>query len=96
MPNLRVYILQCADNSLYTGVTNNIERRIDEHNSGYNESGYTYVRRPVTLKWISDELPPETAIALEKKLKRWSNKKKQAIIEGKWDELVSLSKKKFD
>ncbi len=95
MPNLRVYILQCADKTFYIGVTNNIERRLKEHNSGYSETSYTFSRRPVTLRWISDEMPPQSAIELEKKLKRWSHKKKMALIDGQWDELVILSKKKF-
>ena len=44
-----VYILECKNGYLYTGVTNNIERRLIEHNEGLNKDCYTYKRRPVQL-----------------------------------------------
>ena len=49
-----VYILKCSDDSFYTGITNNIERRINEHNSGYNEESYTYSRLPVELVYYEE------------------------------------------
>lgn len=48
-----LYILECSDGSLYTGVTKNIERRLAQHNAG-TASKYTRVRRPVTLKYIEE------------------------------------------
>ena len=47
-----VYILLCSDGSYYTGVTKDVERRIEEHNEGFAEDSYTYIRRPVELKYI--------------------------------------------
>ena len=44
-----VYIVKCSDNSYYTGVTNDLESRINEHNDGLNPESYTYKRRPVEL-----------------------------------------------
>ena len=42
MKRYYVYILKCSDNSYYTGFTNNIERRLNEHNSGINKEYYTF------------------------------------------------------
>jgi len=47
----KVYILHCADNTLYTGITTDIERRINEHNSSAKGARYTRARRPVTLAY---------------------------------------------
>jgi putative endonuclease len=46
-----VYILQCSDKSLYTGCTNDLEKRIIEHNSSKKGAKYTKARRPVILKY---------------------------------------------
>ena len=46
-----VYILKCNDDSYYTGVTNNLERRIQEHNKSSTKSSYTFSRRPLILVW---------------------------------------------
>lgn len=47
-----VYILECHDGSYYTGMTNNLERRLEEHNAGFNPGCYTYARRPLELKYF--------------------------------------------
>lgn len=55
MPNIHnyfVYILECADGSYYVGVTNDLEIRIEQHNSGYDAKAYTFTRRPVILSII--------------------------------------------
>jgi len=44
------YILLCADNSYYIGITNNLEKRIEQHIEGINRRSYTFKRRPVILK----------------------------------------------
>lgn len=49
--NWKVYILHCADNTLYTGITTDIDRRIHEHNNGVKGARYTRSRRPVTLAY---------------------------------------------
>ena len=84
------YILECADGSYYTGVTNDIQRRLWEHETGH-VPGYTHSRRPVTLVWCSDEIDIITAIQTEKQIKGWRREKKGALIEGDIDALPELS-----
>jgi len=89
-----VYILLCNDNSYYTGITNNLERRIQEHENGTDPSSYTCKRLPVKL--VFHELFPDVnqAIALEKQIKGWKRSKKEAIINGDWHLLPELSLRK--
>ncbi len=87
-----VYIVKCSDNSYYTGFTNDLDRRINEHNSGYNKESYTYPRRPVELKWYEMFTDPSQAIIVEKQIKGWSRRKKEALICEDWDRLVAYSK----
>lgn len=86
-----VYILKCADGSLYTDVTNNVERRLAEHNAGLNPNAYTHSRRPVELRYIQEFLNPEQAIAFEKKIKKWSRTKKEALITNDFDTIQALA-----
>lgn len=51
-PSFSVYIIECADQTLYTGFTRNVEKRINEHNSGKTGAKYTRGRRPVTLVYV--------------------------------------------
>jgi putative endonuclease len=95
MKVLCVYMLKCSDDSIYVGVTNNIERRLMEHQSAYNPESYTAQRLPVKLVYKEFIHGPRTAIEREKQLKRWSSKKKMALIKGDYDGLVVLAKKKF-
>jgi putative endonuclease len=67
MKCMYVYILECADSSYYTGVTNNIERRLNEHNEGIDPESYTYSRRPLVLKHYEYYTDPEQAIMWEKR-----------------------------
>jgi putative endonuclease len=83
-----VYILKCADGSYYTGCTSNLDQRIYQHQHGVFP-GYTSSRRPVKLVW-SDEFPDiRQAISMERQIKGWSRKKKEALIRG---DFVSLHK----
>jgi putative endonuclease len=86
-----VYILKCSDNSLYTGITNDLERRINEHNDGKLVNAYTFSRRPVELVWLQEFTEPNQAIYFEKKLKKWSKQKKEALINGNFDLIQTLS-----
>ena len=74
---LYVYIVRCADKSYYTGVTNNFERRIGEHNEGIDPNSYTFKRRPVELVFVEVFQIYEQAISFEKQIKGWSRKKKK-------------------
>ncbi|MCF0074429.1 GIY-YIG nuclease family protein [Dyadobacter sp. CY261] len=91
MKTYYVYILRCADDSYYTGVTNDIERRLAEHNSGTNLGSYTSTRRPVEMVFCHEFNDIREAIAFEKQVKGWSRKKKEAIIVGRWDDLKALA-----
>ena len=90
-----VYILLCSDGSYYTSVTKDIDRRIEEHNKGIADDSYTYIRRPVELKYIEEFENIEKAIAREKQLKNWSRKKKESLINANYDKLKELAKKKW-
>ena len=89
---LTVYIVECKDATYYTGVTNDIDRRIAEHNEGYNPSAFTFRRRPVKLVFAYDCIDGHEAHAFEKQIKGWRREKKKALIEGRWDDLPELSK----
>jgi len=86
-----VYMVRCSDGSFYVGVTNDVERRINEHNFGLDPSSYTHERRPVRLVYSTDFQRIEQAIAWEKQLKGWSRAKKIALIDGDWERIVQLS-----
>ena len=92
MKSYFVYILKCSDNSYYTGFTNNLERRIQEHQSGKNKNCYTFNKRPLKLVWFETFNDVLNAIAIEKKIKGWSRIKKEALIHEDWDKLVLFSK----
>jgi len=69
-----VYILKCADETLYTGISTELERRIDEHNSSDKGAKYTRVRRPVRLVY-SEEYPDRSTASkreyvIKKKMSR--------------------------
>ncbi|GHB55077.1 GIY-YIG nuclease family protein [Persicitalea jodogahamensis] len=86
-----VYILKCADDSYYTGVTNDLDRRLIEHQSGHNPDSYTHSRRPVEIVFNREFKYIDQAIAFEKQVKGWSRKKKEAIIQDNWDLLHPLA-----
>lgn len=86
-----VYILKCNDNTYYVGVTNNLERRIQEHQQGIDRNSYTYLRRPVNVVFYEMFNDPSDAIAFEKKIKGWNKKKKEALINGDYQLLPELS-----
>ena len=89
-----LYILKCFDGSYYTGTTGDPERRLGEHREGIPGS-YTWERRPVELVF-AEEFPtwPE-AIEREFQVKKWSRKKKEALIQGDWDALRILAKRRI-
>lgn len=91
MKSYYVYIVRCSDESLYTGITNDISRRISEHNSGKIKNSFTYSRRPVKLEFYQEFNDPEQAILFEKRIKKWSRLKKEALIEENYKALQILS-----
>ena len=87
-----VYILECHDGSYYTGMTNDLNRRMQEHHTGFDPGCYTYTRRPVELKYFEHFQNVNEAISWEKQIKGWSRKKKQALFEGNWEKIKELAK----
>jgi putative endonuclease len=73
------YILRCADDTLYVGHTENLPSREQTHNDGKGAK-YTAARRPVRMVYAEEHCSAASAIARERQLKRWSHKKKEALI----------------
>ena len=90
-----IYILSCADKTYYTGITNNINRRLEEHQSGKNVKSYTARRLPVKLVFYATFTNVNIAIQTEKQIKKWSRAKKEALIDNAFDKLPNLAKKRF-
>lgn len=86
-----VYILLCTDGLTYTGITDNIARRLSEHQNGTNKTAFTYRRRPVKLIFQQEFNDVLQAIYFEKKLKKWSAKKKIALANGDFNLLQILA-----
>lgn len=74
-----VYILRCADGTLYTGYTNNLAARVAVHNSGRGAK-YTRGRRPVTLVYSRGFRSPGKALSREYDLKQLTRAEKEALI----------------
>ena len=85
-----VYILRCADASLYVGHTADLKTRERTHNEGHGGT-YTAKRRPVRLIYSEEFATLEEARDRERQLKRWSGVKKEALIARNTSELKRLS-----
>ena len=78
-----VYMVKCADNTIYTGIATELERRIEEHNSSDKGAKYTRVRRPVSL--VYSEEYPDRSLASKREYeikKKMSRAKKLELIRG--------------
>jgi predicted GIY-YIG superfamily endonuclease len=86
-----IYIILCKDGSFYVGLTNDLMKRFEEHQTGVYPTCYTYKRRPLELKYY--EMIPylQDAIQRELQLKRWSRAKKQALVDRHYHKLQLLS-----
>ena len=73
-------------------MTNDLERRVNQHKSGYKKDSYTFERRPIKLVWYLNCTNPSEAIKKEKQIKGWSHLKKEALINGDWKNLIEFSK----
>jgi putative endonuclease len=76
-----VYILRCTDDSYYVGKTSDLRARLDEHEAGV-AANFTARRRPVRMIYAEEYKTLRQAEAREQQLKRWSRKKKAALISG--------------
>lgn len=73
-------MLRCADDSLYTGITTDLSRRISEHNEWSLGAKYTKIRRPVRLVWSTEVEDRSTASKLEYEIKKLTRRKKEEMI----------------
>ena len=78
-----VYLLQCADGSLYAGSTNDLGRRLRQHNGELTGGArYTRVRRPVVHLWSQSVSDRSTACRLEARIKAMTRRQKMAVVRG--------------
>ena len=77
------YILECADKTFYVGSTNNLERRLEQHNNSKSGAHYTKIRRPVVLKYKEEFETLRESRQREIELKGWRREKKIDLINGK-------------
>lgn len=73
------YLMLCADNTFYTGITNDLEKRLAAHNNG-TASKYTRSRLPVSLAYSEPHCDRSSASKREAKIKKWSRAKKLALV----------------
>ncbi len=75
-----VYFLRCNDNSLYAGITTNIERRLHQHNHTKLGAKYTRAKRPVTLAFLESATNKSTASKREYQLRKLTKKEKEQLV----------------
>ena len=85
-----MYILECNDGSYYTGSTNNLELRLQEHSNGEG-ANHTKKRLPVKLIYFEEFDRIDEAFYREKQVQGWSRKKKEALMNNLTDELTRLA-----
>lgn len=75
-----VYLLRCADGTLYAGITTSLERRLREHNAGRAGAKYTRARRPVVLVWQQAADDRSAASRLEHRVRQLGRTAKEALV----------------
>ncbi|MDD4136210.1 MAG: GIY-YIG nuclease family protein [Candidatus Shapirobacteria bacterium] len=75
-----LYILQCVDNTLYTGITTNLDRRLKEHNNSKLGAKYTKIRRPVKLVYSQQFTDRSEASKEESRIKKLSRQEKINLL----------------
>jgi len=73
--NYKVYMVECSDGSIYTGITTDISRRLDQHSKGIG-SKYVRARLPISLQWSSESMDLSSALKMEHHIKSWNKKRK--------------------
>ena len=89
-----VYILLCSDGSYYTGSTIDLERRINQHQSGEG-ANHTKKRLPVELVYYEYYPRIDHAFYREKQIQKWRREKKESLINGEFSDLPELAKAYF-
>lgn len=82
MKSWYVYILNCADGSLYTWITNDLDRRVDEHNNSKKWAHYTKIKRPVELVWYLVCESRSIASKEEYRIKKMTRLQKVLLIQN--------------
>jgi len=77
-----VYLLRCADNSLYAGITTDLKRRLNEHNHTNKGAKYTRARRPVTLVFAENAQDKSSASKQEYKIRKLTKVKKELLVKN--------------
>ena len=85
-----VYILKCSNNLYYTGSTNNLVKRLSDHQNGMG-ANFTRKHLPIELVYYEEFAQINQAFYREKQIQGWSRKKKEALITGKTNLLPKLS-----
>ena len=85
-----LYILECADPSLYIGHTDDLDKRLQQHDAGVE--CYTASRRPLKLVHVEEFETHYEALVMERKLKGWSRAKKLAWMRGDWGRISELAR----
>ena len=85
-----MYILECCDGSYYTGSTNNLKLRLEQHQNGEG-ANHTKKRLPVKLIYYEEYQRVDEAFYREKQVQGWSRNKKEALINGKPELLPKLA-----
>jgi len=75
-----VYIVECSDNTLYTGIAKDLDKRIQEHNTSDKGAKYTKTRRPVSLVYSESSQDRSSATKREIKIKKLTREKKLQLI----------------
>ena len=75
-----VYLVECADNTLYTGISTDVMRRVKEHNTSPRGARYTHSRRPVTLRYTEGPFTRQVAMRREREIKGFTRRDKQSLI----------------
>jgi predicted GIY-YIG superfamily endonuclease len=89
-----VYILKCSDGSYYTGQTDNLSHRIQQHVESHPAQGsYVSTRMPFKLVFVDGFETREEALTAERQIKNWSRKKKEALIVGGWEAVRGIWRK---
>ncbi len=92
MKEYYVNILLCADDSYYVGVTNDLQRRWEEQQFSIDPNHYTSIRKPLKMVFYELHIDINDAIAREKKIKKWTRAKKEALIKHDTQKLKELAR----
>lgn len=77
-----VYLLECADGSLYTGITTDVERRFAEHKNGIG-SNFTRAKKAKRIAYTEEHPNRSSALKREAEIKKWSREKKLTLVRGR-------------